>query len=96
MLNLLQNNKVPISLGRVELFVYLLLVVTHQWKLQCYHALLVGYGPACPKFYEITNHQYLWKGLSDFLDFFACSYFHLVRYSLKLQNYAILGWPCHA
>ena len=26
------------------------------------------YGPACPKFSEATNHQYLWKGLSDFVD----------------------------
>ena len=26
-------------------FVYLLNVVTRPWKLQCYHAVLVGYGP---------------------------------------------------
>ena len=62
--NLLQNNKVPISLGSVELFCLLV-----AWKLQCYHVILVGYGPACPKFSEATNHQYLWKGLSDFADF---------------------------
>ena len=49
-------------------FVYLLHVVTHPWKLQCY-VVLVGYGPACPKFSEATNHQYLWKGCSDFVDF---------------------------
>ena len=50
-------------------FSYLLHVVTHSWKLQCDHAVLVGYGLACPKFSEITNCQYLWKGLSDFIDF---------------------------
>ena len=50
-------------------FVYLLHVVTHSWKLQCYHFVLVGYGLACPKFSGTTNHQYLWKGLSDFVDF---------------------------
>ena len=43
-------------------FVYLLHVVTPPWKLHCYHVVLVGYGSACPKFSEATNHQYLWKG----------------------------------
>ena len=43
-------------------------VVTHPGKLQFYHVLLVGYGPACPKLSEITNHQYLWKGLSEKLN----------------------------
>ena len=50
-------------------FVYLLHVVAHPWKLQCYHLVLVGYGLACSKFSEATNHQFLWKGLSDFVDF---------------------------
>ena len=35
--------------------------------LQCCHVILVGYGPA--KFSEITNRQYLWEELSDFVDF---------------------------
>ena len=39
------------------------------WKLQCYHVVLVGYGPACPKFSEATNHQYFWKGSCDFVGF---------------------------
>ena len=66
----LQNNKATISLGTFELFFfYLLHVVTHAWKLQCYHIVLVGYGPACPKFSKTTNHQYLWKGSSDLVDF---------------------------
>ena len=43
--------------------------VTYLWKLQCYHVVLVGHGPVCPKFSETTNHQYLWKGLIDFVDF---------------------------
>ena len=42
-------------------FIYLLHVVTHLWKLQCYHIVLIGYCPACPKFSEITNRQYPWK-----------------------------------
>ena len=47
-------------------FVYLLHVVTHSWKLQCHHVVLVG--PSCTKFSETTNHQYLWKSLNDFVD----------------------------
>ena len=52
-------------------FVYFLYGVTHQWtwKLQCYHAILFGYGPKWPKLSEIPNCQYLWKGFSDFVDF---------------------------
>ena len=55
MSTVLRNNKLQISLGKVELF-YLLLVVTHPGKLPCYHVVLVGFDPACPKFSEITNH----------------------------------------
>ena len=44
-------------------------VFTQSCKLQCYHVVLVGYGPACPKFSEATNHQYLWKWSCDFVDF---------------------------
>ena len=54
---------------RLSYFVYLLHVVTHPWKLQCYHVDLLGYGPTCPKFPEATNHQYLWKGSCNFVDF---------------------------
>ena len=50
-------------------FVYLLHVVTHPWKLQCCHVVLVGYDLAYPKFSKTTNHQYLWKLLCDFVDF---------------------------
>ena len=57
------------SLGKVELFFYLLHVVTHLWKLQSYHAILFWYGTACQKFSEVANCQYLWEGLSDFLVF---------------------------
>ena len=76
MSNFLQNNKAPISLEKVELF-YLLHVVTHPWKLQPYHAVLVGYGLVCPKFSKITNLEYVWKRQSDFVDFL-----HVVIYML--------------
>ena len=49
-------------------FVYLLHLVRHPWKLQCYYVVLFGYGLACPKFSETTNHQYPWKELRDFVD----------------------------
>ena len=38
---------------------------------------------ACPKFSETTNHQYLWKRLSDFVE-------------AANATYAILGWRCLA
>ena len=75
-------------------FVYFLHVVTHLWKLQCYHVILIGYGPSYQKFSEITNCQKIWKGLSDFDDFLDVVYLLLDRYPLKLQKYAILGWHC--
>ena len=50
-------------------FICLLHVVRDLWELQCYHVGLVGYGPACAKFSQTINHQYVWKGLSDFVDF---------------------------
>ena len=75
-------------------FAYLLHVVTHPWKLQGYHAVLVRYGPACPKFSKTTNHQYLWKGVKRILLIFACSYLQVVRYPLKLQKHVILDWHC--
>ena len=76
-------------------FAYLLHVVTHPWKLQGYHAVLVRYGPACPKFSKTTNHQYLWKGVKGLiLLIFACSYLQVVRYPLKLQKHVILDWHC--
>ena len=76
--NVLQNNKKPRSPKRVELF-YLLHAVTHPWKLQFCHEVLVGYGLACSKFSKGTFCQYLWKGLSGFVDFL-----HLVIYMLDI------------
>ena len=50
-------------------YIKILYVVTHPGRLQCYHVVLVGNVPACPKFSEITNYQHLWWRLSDFVDF---------------------------
>ena len=67
--NFLQNNKCQYLWEGLSYFVYLLHLVTHLFKLQCHHAILVGYGPASPKFSQITNRQYFWKRFSDFFDF---------------------------
>ena len=48
-------------------FVYLLHVVADPRKLQRYHVVLVGYGPACLKFSEISLERV--GRLSDFVDF---------------------------
>ena len=90
MLNLLQNNKVPISWRRVELFClftafsYISMDAT---VLPCH-------------FSWVWSCKVLWNNKSPvslgrakwFCWFFACSYLYLLRYLLKLQKYAILDW----
>ena len=49
---------------------------------------LDGDGPACPKFSEITNCEYLWKGLGDFVDFLHVVICILL--DIHLNKYAIL------
>ena len=51
--------------GWVILFICCMLLHIHE----SYSVDLVGHGPTCPKFPEATNHQYLWKGSCDFVDF---------------------------
>ena len=70
MSKVLQNNKPTITREGLSYFVYFLHVVTHPWKLHCYHVVLVEYGLACPEFSETGNRHYLWKGLSYFVDFY--------------------------
>ena len=54
--------------------------IKNKLKSEIFHKkiyFLFGYGLACPKFSEITNRQYLWKGLSDFINFL-----HVIIYIL--------------
>ena len=83
--NLLQNTQASISWEGLSYLVYLLHVVPHLWKLQCYHAVLVGYGPAYPKFSEI-NCQYLRKVFSDFVDFLPVVIYILLDTHLSYKN----------
>ena len=92
MSNVLQNNKATILREWLNYFVYLLHVVTHPWKLQFFHVVLVGYGPACPKFSEATNQQYLWKGCSDFVDFLQVVICILLDIHRSYKN--VLFWAC--
>ena len=69
MFKVLQNNKATISLRRVELFSLFVACSYTSAEPKCCHVVLVGYGRACPKFSEARNHQYLSKGLCDFVDF---------------------------
>ena len=69
-------------------FVYLLREVTHPWKLQCYYFVLVGMF----KVLWTSNHQYLWKWFSDFVDILQvviCVLFH-IHWSYK----NMLCWAC--
>ena len=66
-------------------------VVTHPWKPQCYHVVLVGhYCPSCPKFSETKNHSYLWKGLNDFVDFLLVVIYILLNIHWSYKN--MLFW----
>ena len=71
-------------------FVYLLHVVTHPWKLQCYHVVLVVLV-GMPKVIWSNKSPISLEKIEWFCWFFASSYLHLVRYPLKLQKCAILG-----
>ena len=91
--NLLQKkNKVLISLGRVELFCLFVACSYTTMEATCYHANLVGYGPTYPKFSEITNRKYFWKGfiLGDFVVFFQVVIFILLDIRWNYKN--ILFW----
>ena len=82
----LQNNKATISLGRVELFC---LFVT------CSYTSMEATVLSCPfSWVRCSMPNVLWsnKSLISFVNFFSGSYLHLVRYSLKLHKYGILGW----
>ena len=92
MSNVLQNNKATILREWLNYFVYLLHVVTHPWKLQFFHVVLVGYGPACPKFSEATNQQHLWKGCSDFVDFLQVVICILLDIHWSYKN--VPFWAC--
>ena len=52
--NILRINKLQISLGKVELF-YLFVACSFTSR-EATVLLLVGYGLACPKVSEITDH----------------------------------------
>ena len=90
--NVLQNNKVPITLGTVKLFCLFVTIITHLRKLQCYHVVLFEYGSACPKFSKITNSLYLWKALSDFVDFLHVVICILSDIHWSYKN--MLFWAC--
>ena len=58
MSNFFGNNKAQISPEILSYFVYFLHVVTNASKLKCY-VVIVDYDPACSKFCEKINCQYL-------------------------------------
>ena len=90
MTNLLQNNKAPISSGRVELFCLFF---------ACRYTSMEATVLSC-RFSFSCMTKVLWNNKSPislervewFCWFFACNYLHLVWYSLKLQRYAVSGW----
>ena len=96
MSKVLQNNKATISPERVELFC--------SFVACTYTSMEAALLSCCFSWVWCGMSKVLWSNKSPislervvwFCWFFASSYLHLVRYSLKLQKYAILGWHCQA
>ena len=55
-------------------------VIRYSWKLQVDHVIFVGCGQACRKCCKVTNWQYLWNGLSYYIQLL-----NVVRHFWKLQ-----------
>ena len=75
-----------ISLGKVELFC--LFVACSYTSMEA--TVLCRFCPARPKFPEITNHQYLWKGLSHFVHFLHVAICISMDIHISYQN--LLLW----
>ena len=95
MSKILENNKATISLGRVDLFCLFVACSYTSMEATVLSCFFSWVWCSMPKV--------LWSNKSISLErvvwscwFFASSYSHLVRYSLKLQKYDILGWHCQA
>ena len=58
----------PISPGRVDLFCLFVACSHTLMEATVLTYCFIGCGPECRKCSEITNCQYLWKGLSDLVD----------------------------
>ena len=86
----LQNSKATISLGRVEVFCLFIASSYTSMETTVYYVVLLGYGLECWNFSETTNHQYLWKGLSHFVDclqfIFLLFWAGIVRNSLSTNQ----------
>ena len=69
MSKVLQNNKATISPERVELFCLFVACSYTSMEATVLSCHFSWVWSACPKFSEVTNHQFLWKGSCDFVDF---------------------------
>ena len=69
MSKVLQNNKATISPERVELFCLFVACSYTSMEATVLSCRFSWVWSACPKFSEVTNHQFLWKGSCDFVDF---------------------------
>ena len=54
--SILQNNKLQIFLGKIELFCLFVACSYTSREAKCDHVVLARYGLVCPKFSETTNH----------------------------------------
>ena len=64
-------------------------VVTHQWKLQFYHVVLVGLWSNMPKFFWKNKLPISQERLTWFCWFLACNYLHPDKYPWRYKNMSI-------
>ena len=94
--NVLQNNKLPIALGKVELFCLFVGCSYTSWEATVLSCCFIWVCFSMPKVLWNNKSPISLEMVEWFCWFFACSYLHLVGYSFKLLKFAILGWHYQA
>ena len=84
--------KAPISPERVELFCSFVACSYTCMETTVLSCRFIWVWSCMPKVLWNKKSSISLERVEWFCWFFACSYLHFVRYSLKLQKYAILGW----
>ena len=96
MSKILEYNKATISLGRVDLFCLFVACSYTSMEATVLSCWFSWVWSGMPKVLWSDKSPISLERIIWFCWFFVGSYLHLVRYPLKQQKYAILGWHCQA
>ena len=88
--NVLQNNKLPIALGKVELFSLFVGCSYTSWEATVLSCCFIWVCSSMPKVLWNNKSQYLWRWLSDSVDFLHVAICILLNIHLSFQN--LLFW----